>query len=129
MFVGAQEGSLTCILCKIERISSASVVPASRVITNLTQPLNQPRKTSKMYMVPVLSSSGMVPMTPVPNPTSTSQKIVLYPVKSTTGVQYYRRPDGQLYRLLPMSQLRQFKLKQAGQTGEMGCASLSGDHV
>lgn len=59
-------------------------------------------------------------MAPVSTPTSNSKKIVLYPVKSTTGVQYYRRPDGQLYRLLPMSQLRQLKLKHAGQTGETG---------
>ncbi|XP_056867467.1 MAX dimerization protein MGA a isoform X5 [Takifugu flavidus] len=101
------------------KVTIPSTTTASQVITNLTQPLNQPNKASKMFMVPVLSSSGMVPMAPVPTPTSTSQKIVLYPVKSTTGVQYFRRPDGQLYRLLPMSQLRQLKLKQAGQTGAL----------
>lgn len=119
MFVGPRKVP-SPVFCQIERISSVSVVPASQVITNLTQPLHQPKKASKMFMVPVLSSSGMVPTASVPTPTSTNQKIVLYPVKSTTGVQYYRRPDGQLYRLLPMSQLKQLKLKQAGQTGETG---------
>lgn len=72
-------------------------------------------------MVPVLSSSGKVPPLQCSLPASSSQKMVLYPVKSTSGVQYYRRADGQLYRLLPMSQLRPFARNQPGQTGECAC--------
>lgn len=68
-------------------------------------------------MVPVLSSSGKVPPLQSPVPASSGQKMVLYPVRSTLGVQYYRRADGQLYRLLPMSQLRPFRQQQAGQPG------------
>lgn len=53
-----------------------------------------------------------------PGSTSSGQKMVLHAVKSLSGVQYYRRPDGQLYRLFPLSQLRRISQKQPSQTGE-----------
>lgn len=98
-------------------------LPVSRLhlpFTALAPPPALPSKGSKLYMVPVLSSSGKVPPLQSPLPASSSQKMVLYPVKSTLGVQYYRRADGQLYRLLPMSQLKPFRQNQPGQTGESG---------
>lgn len=97
--------------------------PASGVPTGLAPPPVLPTKGSRLYMVPVLSSSGKVPPLQSPLPASGSQKVVLYPVKSTLGVQYYRRADGQLYRLLPMSQLKAFRQSQQPQTGESTGAS------
>lgn len=97
-----------------------SSLPASGVITAVAPPPVLPSKGSKLYMVPVLSSSGKVPPLQCPLPASASQKMVLYPVKSTLGVQYYRRADGQLYRLLPLSQLKPFRQNQPGQKGKSG---------
>lgn len=107
------KGSASCV-------RNGSSLPASGVVTALAPPPVLPSKGSKLYMVPVLSSSGKVPPLQGPLPASTSQKMVLYPVKSTLGVQYYRRTDGQLYRLLPLSQLKPFRQNQPGQKGESG---------
>lgn len=101
-------------------VTCGSAPTASGVVPALAPPPAPPSKGSKLYMVPVVSSSGKVPPLQGPLPASTSQKMVLYPVKSTQGVQYYRRADGQLYRLLHLSQLKPVRRNQPGQTGESG---------
>lgn len=101
-------------------LTPGSALAASGVISALAPPPGLPSKGTKLYMVPVLSSSGKVPPLRCLLPAPTTHKMVLYPVKSTSGVQYYRRADGQLYRLLPMSQLKSFRQNQAAQTGESG---------
>lgn len=87
----------------------------SRVNTSVVRPVNpsagsMASKGSQMLMVEVLGSLGKVPVSgPVTHstpPTSISQRIVLQPVHTMSGVQYYRRPDGKLVRLVPVSQLR-----------------------
>ncbi|XP_040916048.1 MAX dimerization protein MGA a isoform X3 [Toxotes jaculatrix] len=45
----------------------------------------------------------------LPPPRSNSQGMVLQPVRTASGVQYYRRPDGKLVQLVPISQLRPVK--------------------
>ncbi|XP_061762000.1 MAX dimerization protein MGA a isoform X2 [Nerophis ophidion] len=48
-----------------------------------------------------------LPVLPPPkNLPSPSVRVVLRPVQSTTGEQYYRRADGKLVQLIPVSQLR-----------------------
>ncbi|KAM6968584.1 MAX dimerization protein MGA a [Tautogolabrus adspersus] len=100
----------------------------SRVVTMMLYP-NRTGKTNQVTVVPVASSSSanltgpnpamkvsqvwMVPAPgplqgPVrgPSPTSTGQRMILKPVQTTSGLQFYRRPDGKLVQLVPLSQLR-----------------------
>ncbi|XP_020510438.2 MAX dimerization protein MGA a isoform X2 [Labrus bergylta] len=100
----------------------------SRVVTMMLYP-NRTGKTNQVTVVPAASSSSahlpgpnpalkvsqvwMVPATgplqgPVrgPSPTSTGQRMILKPVQTTSGLQFYRRPDGKLVQLVPLSQLR-----------------------
>lgn len=66
-------------------------------------------KGSQVLMVEVLGSLGKVPVsgavTRPPAPPTISQRIVLQPVQTASGLKYYRRPDGKLVRLVPVSQL------------------------
>ncbi|XP_071354656.1 MAX dimerization protein MGA a isoform X2 [Trachinotus anak] len=52
-----------------------------------------------------------------PPPPSTGQRMVLQLVQTASGVQYYRRPDGKLVQLIPISQLRPINPKPPVQTG------------
>ncbi|XP_026195007.1 MAX dimerization protein MGA a isoform X3 [Anabas testudineus] len=87
----------------------------SQINTSVVRPVNPSSglldsKGSQMLMVEVLRSLRKVPVlgavTQPPAPTTISQKIVLQPVQTALGVQYYRRPNGKLVRLVPVSQLR-----------------------
>ncbi|XP_041669410.1 MAX dimerization protein MGA a isoform X3 [Cheilinus undulatus] len=64
-------------------------------------------KVTQLVMVP---APGLVPCS-VPNthgpaPPSPGPKMILKPVQTTSRDQIYRRPDGKLVRLVPISQLR-----------------------
>ncbi|XP_070697775.1 MAX dimerization protein MGA a [Pempheris klunzingeri] len=63
---------------------------------------------SQMLMLQVPSPSGKIsgPVPTPPPPFSTSQRMVLQRVQTASGGQYYRRPDGKLVQLVPLSQLR-----------------------
>lgn len=43
--------------------------------------------------------------------------MVLQPVQTVTGAQYYRRPDGKLVQLVPIDQLTPVKPTQSAQKG------------
>lgn len=79
--------------------------------------VNLPPKGTQLLMVPVTSVPGKVPVLR-PAPGSTGQRMVLQPVRTVSGVQYYRRPDGQLFQLVPISQLRPVNLNQSVHSGE-----------
>ncbi|XP_059209138.1 MAX dimerization protein MGA a isoform X4 [Centropristis striata] len=53
---------------------------------------------------------------PPPRP-ATGQKMVLQPVQTASPVQFYRRPDGKLVQLVPISQLRPVNPNQPVQRG------------
>lgn len=75
-------------------------------------------------MVEVLGSLGKVPVSgAVTRPPATptiSQRIVLQPVQTASGVKYYRRPDGKLVRLVPVSQLMSGNPSLPLERGESG---------
>lgn len=68
-------------------------------------------------MVP-LPTKVPVLQPPAPAPAPTGQRMLLQSVKSGSGLQYYRGPNGQLYRLVPLSQLRPVNPNQLSPTGE-----------
>uniref|UniRef100_A0A3B3U4K6 T-box domain-containing protein n=1 Tax=Poecilia latipinna TaxID=48699 RepID=A0A3B3U4K6_9TELE len=73
-----------------------------------------PHVTSSVYCVPPAPAASTVPnppnvAAPLLPPRITqfpAQRMVLKPVRSSAGVQYYRKPDGTLVQLIPTSQLR-----------------------
>ncbi|XP_028993854.1 MAX dimerization protein MGA a isoform X2 [Betta splendens] len=82
----------------------------SRVNTSVVRPVNPfmgsaSSKASRVLMVEVLGSLGKVPVSG-PSTPPTSQRMVLKPVHTASGVQFYRRPDGKLVQLVPVSQLK-----------------------
>lgn len=44
--------------------------------------------------------------------------MLLKPVQMASGIQFYRRPDGKLVKLVPVSQLRAVTPTSPAQTGE-----------
>lgn len=79
------------------------------------QPVNlmlnpAPSKASQVVLVHVPSPRKTTPLpfvTPrLPNPPSTRQRMILQPIQSTSGAQYYLKPDGKVVQLIPISQLR-----------------------
>lgn len=99
----------------VNNLSVALCFSDSQINNSVVRPVNPSSglldsKGSQMLMVEVLRSLRKVPVlgavTQPPAPTTISQKIVLQPVQTALGVQYYRRPNGKLVRLVPVSQLR-----------------------
>ncbi|XP_030574303.1 MAX dimerization protein MGA a isoform X1 [Archocentrus centrarchus] len=79
-------------------LSSSSVVPPVNPSLGTT-----PSKAPQMVLIQVPPPPGTVP---VVAPVSSPQKMLLKPVQTASGVQFYRRPDGKLVQLVPLSQLR-----------------------
>ncbi|XP_069008865.1 MAX dimerization protein MGA a isoform X1 [Embiotoca jacksoni] len=78
-------------------------------------PGSAPSKASQVVMVQVPGPGNTAPLLRIPARASTGQKMVLKPVQTTSGLQYYRRPDGKLVQLVPISQLRPFNPNQPAQ--------------
>ncbi|XP_045918360.1 MAX dimerization protein MGA a isoform X2 [Micropterus dolomieu] len=81
-----------------------------QVSSSVVPPGNPASKGPQLLMVQVPGPHGKLPVPgPVPGPPlppSTGQRMVLQPVQAASGLQYYRRPDGKLVQLVPISQLR-----------------------
>ncbi|XP_075941314.1 MAX dimerization protein MGA a isoform X2 [Anarhichas minor] len=84
---------------------SSAPISDSQVSSSVASPVNLAPKGSQLLMLQVPAPPGKLPLPPPPT-SSTSQTMVLQPVQSKSGVQYYRRPDGKLVQLVPISQLR-----------------------
>uniref|UniRef100_UPI0037E7636F MAX dimerization protein MGA a isoform X2 n=1 Tax=Semicossyphus pulcher TaxID=241346 RepID=UPI0037E7636F len=87
--------------------SGGSATPTDSQMSRSLGP-NPSLKVSQLVMVPAPGLPGkvIVPRLTPSTPTSPGQRMILKPVQTTSGVQYYRRPDGKLVRLVPISQLR-----------------------
>ncbi|KAL7380110.1 hypothetical protein ABVT39_011908 [Epinephelus coioides] len=97
----------------------------SQVSSSAAPPVTTAPKGSQVFMVqvPPPPAPGKLPVPaqpPGPPPPSSSsiayssgQRIVLQPVQMASGLQYYRKPDGKLVRLVPLSQLRSVNLNQS----------------
>uniref|UniRef100_A0A3Q1JX18 T-box domain-containing protein n=1 Tax=Anabas testudineus TaxID=64144 RepID=A0A3Q1JX18_ANATE len=90
--------------------SSSSVLTSPTSTSTLPRPqlsvLTCTSSTVNNLSVALCFSDSQINTSVPPAPTTISQKIVLQPVQTALGVQYYRRPNGKLVRLVPVSQLR-----------------------
>ncbi|KAM8916660.1 MAX dimerization protein MGA a isoform 2-T8 [Spinachia spinachia] len=94
-------------------VTMPSTLPAPptdcHVSSSVASPVNSAPKGA-MLLLQVPAPPGKLPLpvqapcTPPP-PSSTGQMMFLRPVRSKTGVQYYRRPDGRLVQLVSISKL------------------------
>lgn len=75
-------------------------------------------------MVEVLHSPGKV-LVSSPNTPPTSQRMALKPVLTASGVRFYRKPDGKLVQLVPVSQLRSAIPNPLLQKGESAPANTA----
>ncbi|XP_064148233.1 MAX gene-associated protein isoform X14 [Loxodonta africana] len=88
-------------------------VPAKRPIENAPQipvatpqvPPNTLKRTGpRLLLIPV--QQGSPTLRPVPNTQLQGQRMVLQPVRSPSGMNLFRHPNGQIVQLLPLHQLR-----------------------
>ncbi|TMS21242.1 hypothetical protein E3U43_015215 [Larimichthys crocea] len=97
--------------------SQVRVVPGAPVNSDhMPGNVNPPPKGSQLLMVQVPGLQGKAPA-PAVTPTTPGQRMVLQPVQAVPGVQYYRRPDGKLVQLVPISQLKPFNPNQLAPRG------------
>ncbi|XP_049988386.1 MAX gene-associated protein isoform X4 [Alexandromys fortis] len=88
-------------------------VPAKRPIENTPQipvttpqisPNNVKRTGPRLLLIPV--QQGSPTLRPVQNPQLPGQRMVLQPVRSPSGMNLFRHPNGQIVQLLPLHQIR-----------------------
>uniref|UniRef100_A0A8D2AMU2 MAX gene-associated protein n=1 Tax=Sciurus vulgaris TaxID=55149 RepID=A0A8D2AMU2_SCIVU len=88
-------------------------VPAKRPIENSPQiPVATPqispntvkRTGPRLLLIPV--QQGSPTLRPVPNPQLQGHRMVLQPVRSPSGMNLFRHPNGQIVQLLPLHQIR-----------------------
>ncbi|XP_076605255.1 MAX dimerization protein MGA a isoform X2 [Chaetodon auriga] len=107
--------------------ASGSSTPTSdsQVSSSVVPPVNPAPKGSQLLIVQVPGLHGKVPVPgPVLPPSSTGQRMVLQPVRASSGIQYYRKPDGNLVQLVPLSKLRPVNPNQPVQSGSLSSSVL-----
>ncbi|XP_058149953.1 MAX gene-associated protein isoform X11 [Dasypus novemcinctus] len=87
-------------------------VPAKRPIENAPQipvapqvsPNTMKRAGPRLLLIPV--QQGSPTLRPIPNTQLQGHRMVLQPVRSPSGMNLFRHPNGQIVQLLPLHQLR-----------------------
>uniref|UniRef100_A0A8C6R6D2 MAX gene-associated protein n=1 Tax=Nannospalax galili TaxID=1026970 RepID=A0A8C6R6D2_NANGA len=88
-------------------------VPAKRPIENAPQipgttpqisPNSVKRTGPRLLLIPV--QQGSPSLRPISNPQLQGQRMVLQPVRSPSGMNLFRHPNGQIVQLLPLHQIR-----------------------
>ncbi|XP_075387445.1 MAX gene-associated protein isoform X8 [Tenrec ecaudatus] len=78
--------------------------PQIPVATSQVSPNPLKRAGPRLLLIPVQQGSPTV--RPAPNPQPAGQRMVLQPVRSPSGMNLFRHPNGQIVQLLPLHQLR-----------------------
>ncbi|KAM6912837.1 MAX dimerization protein MGA a [Xenentodon cancila] len=114
---------VTCSTSSTETQSRDRPVPPGNLLLN-----SAPPKASQVLLVQVPGPRKTGPLSQlsprIPNPTS-RQRMVLQPIQSTSGVQYYLKPDGKVVQLIPLSQLRPVNPSPPVQAGPSSSSSSS----
>ncbi|XP_041534756.1 MAX gene-associated protein isoform X2 [Microtus oregoni] len=78
--------------------------PQIPVTTPQISPNNVKRTGPRLLLIPV--QQGSPTLRPVQNPQLPGQRMVLQPVRSPSGMNLFRHPNGQIVQLLPLHQIR-----------------------
>ncbi|KAM6202016.1 MAX gene-associated protein [Rhynchocyon petersi] len=84
-----------------QRPENASQIP---VTTTQVSPNTVKRTGPRLLLIPV--QQGSPPVRPVPSTQLPGHRMVLQPVRSPSGMNLFRHPNGQIVQLLPLHQLR-----------------------
>lgn len=84
-----------------QRPENAPQIP---VTTPQISPNNVKRTGPRLLLIPV--QQGSPTLRPIPNPQLQGQRMVLQPVRSPSGMNLFRHPNGQIVQLLPLHQIR-----------------------
>ncbi|XP_023567070.1 MAX gene-associated protein isoform X10 [Octodon degus] len=79
-------------------------VPQIPVAAPQISPNALKRPGPRLLLIPVQQTSPT--LRPVPNPQLQGQRMVLQPVRSPSGMNLFRHPNGQIVQLLPLHQIR-----------------------
>lgn len=79
-------------------------IPQIPVTTPQISPNNVKRTGPRLLLIPV--QQGSPTLRPVQNPQLPGQRMVLQPVRSPSGMNLFRHPNGQIVQLLPLHQIR-----------------------
>nr|XP_021503274.1 MAX gene-associated protein isoform X5 [Meriones unguiculatus] len=82
-------------------IENASQIP---VTTSQISPNTVKRTGPRLLLIPV--QQGSPTLRPISNPQLQGQRMVLQPVRSPSGMNLFRHPNGQIVQLLPLHQIR-----------------------
>ncbi|XP_040602011.1 MAX gene-associated protein isoform X3 [Mesocricetus auratus] len=78
--------------------------PQNPVTTPQISPNSMKRTGPRLLLIPV--QQGSPTLRPIPNPQLQGQRMVLQPVRSPSGMNLFRHPNGQIVQLLPLHQIR-----------------------
>ncbi|XP_051039612.1 MAX gene-associated protein isoform X3 [Phodopus roborovskii] len=78
--------------------------PQNPVTTAQISPNSVKRTGPRLLLIPV--QQGSPTLRPIPNPQLQGQRMVLQPVRSPSGMNLFRHPNGQIVQLLPLHQIR-----------------------
>ncbi|XP_060227604.1 MAX gene-associated protein isoform X2 [Meriones unguiculatus] len=84
-----------------QRPENASQIP---VTTSQISPNTVKRTGPRLLLIPV--QQGSPTLRPISNPQLQGQRMVLQPVRSPSGMNLFRHPNGQIVQLLPLHQIR-----------------------
>ncbi|XP_021097442.1 MAX gene-associated protein isoform X5 [Heterocephalus glaber] len=84
-----------------QRPENAPQIP---VATPQVSPNTAKRPGPRLLLIPV--QQGSPTLRPVPNPQLQGHRMVLQPVRSPSGMNLFRHPNGQIVQLLPLHQIR-----------------------
>ncbi|XP_076785639.1 MAX gene-associated protein isoform X7 [Arvicanthis niloticus] len=84
-----------------QRPENAPQIP---VTTPQISPNNVKRTGPRLLLIPV--QQGSPTLRPIQNPQLQGQRMVLQPVRSPSGMNLFRHPNGQIVQLLPLHQIR-----------------------
>lgn len=112
---------LTLLTSITGSLSSSSSAPPVNPSLGAATP-----KAPQVVLIKVPPPPGTVPVVAPrpPGPAPGSQRMLLKPVQMASGIQFYRRPDGKLVKLVPVSQLRAVTPTSPAQTGPSCSSSL-----
>ncbi|XP_051775668.1 MAX dimerization protein MGA a isoform X2 [Erpetoichthys calabaricus] len=89
---------------------STKANPAKIATPLLTVPsgikLTEQNPGTRLLLIPVQSGSTNASTSSVPLGPPPGQKLILQPIRSATGTNLYRHPNGQIIQLVPLNQLR-----------------------
>ncbi|XP_058149960.1 MAX gene-associated protein isoform X18 [Dasypus novemcinctus] len=101
----SEQQPLKQVTCDLENDSDKSQENAPQIpVAPQVSPNTMKRAGPRLLLIPV--QQGSPTLRPIPNTQLQGHRMVLQPVRSPSGMNLFRHPNGQIVQLLPLHQLR-----------------------